>query len=458
MTDNKPVVKIPTVPDHVASNKKIDWLCYAANKFCTLPWLNLNTNPNGNIKLCCNITREHFVNKDDGNNTPFNLGYDDIEDIWNSVYMSSTRTVHRQNIGSNECSECYTTERLTGHSPRMGQNVMWLGIKNKGDELLQSHFGKVADTEIFENTTLLPLSLELRLGNQCNLKCLTCWSISSSLVYNERLDIVKKDLLKDNNLGWLEPIWKEEITRVDNDNIDEWYETEIFYSNIRKMAPNLRRLYTTGGEPTLIKANYKMLEMLLEAGNTKCSVEFTSNMTTWNYKFYDALSKFENVEIQMSLDGIDDTAELIRHGCDFKIVRENVERVMELASNKPKWRVKCFTVFQALNYDKLFGLWEMLDDLTIRYSKRIDWWPITLQYPAHLSLAAVPIEERLSKLESILLESQKYMDGQKYFTLGEGTVITMKDSMTNTPYSEELNVKFKNYLPFITSYRKNNGR
>ena len=109
------------------------------------------------------------------------------------------------------------------------------------------------------------MSLELRLGNQCNLKCLTCWSVSSSLVYNERVDIVKKDILRDNELGWLEPIWKEEIKSVDNYNIDEWYETETFYSNIRKMAPNLRRLYTTGGEPTLIKANYKMLEMLLES-------------------------------------------------------------------------------------------------------------------------------------------------------------------------------------------------
>ena len=219
------------------------------------------------------------------------------------------------------------------------------------------------------------------------------------------------------------------------------------------MAPRLQRLYTTGGEPTLIKANYRMLEMLLEAGNKTCSVEFTSNMTTWNPKFYDALSQFEEVEIQMSLDGADEVGEYIRYGSDFTVVRENVRKAFELASKNPKWRLKTFTVLQALNYNKLVPLWDMLYELGETYNKHIDWWPIVLNFPEQLSLASVNSEERLEYLPTLLESMERYKDTNRPFCISEGTKSVYVDALKNIPYSTEWNEKHINYIKFLNDHR-----
>ena len=62
MDINHVIYAVPKVPEDVGSENRIDWLTENLRRFCTLPWLNLNTNPNGNVKLCCSITMDHFVN------------------------------------------------------------------------------------------------------------------------------------------------------------------------------------------------------------------------------------------------------------------------------------------------------------------------------------------------------------------------------------------------------------
>lgn len=444
---------VPKVPASVGKNKRIDWLAYKLKNFCLLPWLNLNTNPNGFIKLCCNIQVDHFVAKD---GKPFNMGYHDIEEIWNSAYMDNVRGLHRQNNGSGECTECYKIERISGHSPRMGQNVMWLAKKEQ-DEELSDFLAKVSREELYTFLDQLPVSLELRLGNKCNLKCITCWGMSSSLVQTERLDIINKGTLKEYNLNWLDHKWREETEVVEKTELTEWYDTDMFYENFRKMAPRLKRLYTTGGEPTVIKANYRALEMLLEAGNKTCSIEFTSNMTTWNPKFYDALSQFENVEIQMSIDGVDEVGEYIRYPSDFSTVRENIFKAVEMASKNPKWRIKSYTVLQALNYKELTPVWDLINEAATKYDKHIDWWPITLSSPAHLSLSTVPLEERLEYLPTALEYAKNFDNPSKPFCLSKDTIETYTDSLRNIPFDPSLQKRFNDYIKFLDDYRKNNN-
>jgi len=445
-------ITVTEVPESVGKNKRIEWLSYKLKNFCVLPWLNLNTNPNGFIKLCCNIQLDHFVQNVD---EPFNLGYDDIDTLWNSPYMDNVRYRHRTNLGAEDCVECYKSDRTLGHSPRMGQNVLWFEKKD-GDSDLSNFLNKITYKDPFTQLDQLPLSLELRLGNQCNLQCISCWGMSSSLVQSERLDILDKGLLKEYNLEKIDKKWKEETDIVINSKLTEWYETDMFYENFRKMAPKLKRLYTTGGEPTVIKANYKILEMLLEAGNKSCSVEFTSNMTTWNNKFYDALAQFENVEIQMSIDGVDEIGEYIRYPSNFKIVRENMFKAVEMASDNPNWKIKCYTVLQALNYKHLVPIWELLTEVAATYQKKIDWWPITLSSPEHLSLSSVPMQERLDYIPEIIEQSMRFRDPSKAFSVSSSTVGAITDSLTNMTYNYELNNTFNNYVRFLNDYRKKN--
>ena len=442
--------------DVTPAEQTVDWMVENSTKFCVLPWLNLNTNPNGNTKLCCSIQLDTFVSDEAA--TPFNLGYHDIEEIWNSSYMRYVRERKRSDTGVSDCIDCYRMEKLSGHSPRQGQNTMWM-TKKARDFKLDNFLNKamlpiyIADQVVKQ----LPTSLELRLGNQCNLQCISCWGMSSSLIHSERSRYLDNNEVDDPSLTWLKPVWERERILVEKTDVSQWFDTDMFYSNFKKMAPTLRRLYVTGGEPTVIKSNNKMFEMLLEADNDSCGIEFTSNMTTWNQSFYDKLEKFKNVEIQMSIDGIDEVGEYIRYPCDFAKVRANVNRAVELASTRPGWRIKCYTVLQALNFNHLIPIWDMLQELANKHDQRIDWWPITLYTPNFLSIAAVDLATRLPYMEELTKAGERFTDGAAPFTVNPDTMSACRDSIVNVEFNPTLKDQLNAYIKFNDKQRSLNG-
>ena len=446
------VTSVP-VPPELPKISKVEWMTKNMNKFCVLPWINLHTSPDGKVKLCCSIQYSSYVTN--AVDTPFNFGYDPIEKIWNSGNMRYTREMHRANEGFSACEECYNVEKISGHSPRMGQNSEWLRRKEK-DEYTAEIVDDIAREDVLD-LDYLPISLELRLGNLCNLQCTTCYGLSSAPIYDERARLLNQGELDDEEHGFLKSMWEYEKNLVDETDVKNWYETDIFYENFRKVAPKLKRLYTTGGEPTLIKANYKMMQMLLDAGNTDCAIEFTSNMTTWNYEFYSRLEKFKNVEIQMSLDGADAVGAYVRYPSDMNKVKENIMRAVEMASTRPNWKVKCYTVLQALNYRHLIPVWEMLREAADKHSKHIDWWPITLYSPPQLSLGSIPMEQRLAYLKEFKLLAAEFNSKVSYFRISDTTMTPCVDSIKNPEYDEELNRQLHRYVEVLDRSRNLNG-
>ena len=432
------------------------------DKFCLLPWLNIHTNPDGKIKLCCNVYLDHFIGGHtvDGDLDTwylFNLGYHDIDLIWNDKYMRNARVLSHANEPSGECHGCYNLEKSTGHSPRIGQNQLWLERQHT-DTKLQKYLIKSLNSNIGETkVSMLPVSLELRLGNQCNLQCITCWGMSSSLIHDERKEILDSGILEEKNMIWLKDKWSSDEALVSNTNLKEWFETDMFYSNFKKMAPNLKRLYTTGGEPTVIKSNYKMFQMLLDEGNTDCRIEFTTNMTTWNKEFYKRLEQFKNVEIQMSIDGVDYIGEYIRYPSEFPKVLKNIRKAAELVSTRPGWTLKCYTVLQALNCQHIGPIWDLLSDVCDEYGINIDWWPITLTAPEYLSVAAVPGDIRQTLAYKLGEKRNQYREDLDSFYIGHHTWTTLYDSLVNIEYNADLNSKLKSIVLLNDEVRQVDG-
>ena len=112
--------------------------------------------------------------------------------------------------------------------------------------------------------------------------------MSSDNIYKER----KKILANETVPKWLNDQWQHEIKSVEEHDW-AWYETQEFKDFVDCVAPTLERLYLTGGEPTLIQANQYVLDALVSAGNNKCYVAWTTNMTTWPEGFYDKLDFFD---------------------------------------------------------------------------------------------------------------------------------------------------------------------
>lgn len=322
--------------------------------FCVYPFINVHTNTDGRCKLCCHVYGEDYI-QIDGKDAV--LGKTDWKDIWNSQYMLNVRANMMNGKPVKECSRCYEHEEKGLQSSRQ-----WANENYK----MPNH----------DN----PTHLELRLGNHCNLKCNSCWSVSSDNLYKER----KKILANETVPQWLNDQWQHEIKSVEAHDW-AWYETQEFKDFVDSVVPTLERLYLTGGEPTLIPANQYVLDKLVEAGNSKCHVAWTTNMTTWPEGFYDKLGFFDTSEIQMSIDGYRDHNMYIRYPTDWNKLEENFDRALQLPESV---QLKIYFVYQAWNVLDVKPLIKWLE--TRQGSRRIDFVPIFLEHPDQIHSTVWP--------------------------------------------------------------------
>lgn len=329
--------------------------------FCIYPFFGFNTNADGSVKLCCNIRKNEHVKRPDG--TDYNLGVDDINTIWNSDHMRDVRDRMLSGQEVKECSDCYRHERELGSSSRTESNNQW------GDS---SAVIRRVQRWKYNKTIHAPASLELRLGNTCNLQCNTCWGYSSSKSNEERIQFLKLPDLSET----LQREWGVELT-IPKD-MNKWFKTDVYRNNLKKSARDLQRVYMTGGEPTLIKENCTLLEYLVECGNTDCHVSFTTNGTTADSKILSLLQQFRNPEIQVSCDAVGDRAHYTRYPTVWSEYVQNVQSIADI----PGVRLIYYTVVSAYNLYDLSEVLKYVD--SVGQNREVTWVPIFLDYPVYM--------------------------------------------------------------------------
>lgn len=379
--------------------------------FCVYPWINLHTNTDGRCKLCCHVYGEDYIKID---NKDAVLGKDKFDDIWYGEYMMNVRNNMSNNLPVKECQRCYDHEAKGLESSRQWANKTY----------------PINSTEIFD-----PTHLELRLGNHCNLKCNSCWSVSSDQLYKERKKILETIEVPQ----WLRSQWSHEIKSVERFDWS-WYETTEFKNFIDRIAPTLKRLYLTGGEPTLIHANQYILDKLVEVGNKDCHVAWTTNMTTWPENFYKKLDFFNTSEVQMSIDGFESHNQYIRYPTDWKKVEENFVKAQSLPL---KVDLKIYFVYQAWNVFDIKPLIEWIENNQMR---RIDFVPIFLEHPDQIHSCVWP---EYIKLE--ILNDLKQIKTVNHFA----SVYKIINYTLNTnKYSGENLNRMKKFIEINDSFRK----
>jgi sulfatase maturation enzyme AslB (radical SAM superfamily) len=347
-----------------------------SDTYCVYPFINVHTNTDGRCKLCCHVYGEDYIQVDGKDAV---LGKTDWWNIWNSKYMLDVRANMLAGKTVKECNRCYEHEAKGLESSRQWANKNYVAPVSHGN----------------------PTHLELRLGNHCNLKCNSCWSVSSDNIYKER----KKILANETVPKWLEDQWQHEIKSVEAHDW-QWYETQQFRDFVDQVAPTLERLYLTGGEPTLIQANQYVLDKLVEAGNRKCHVAWTTNMTTWPEGFYDKLGFFDSSEIQMSIDGYGNANQYIRYPTDWSKVEENFEKAMKLPDSV---QLKIYFVYQAWN---VFDVKNLIQWVEIKQgNRRVDFVPIFLEHPDQIHSTVWPDVLKLKVLDDLRsIQTVKHAD------------------------------------------------
>jgi len=146
---------------------------------------------------------------------------------------------------------------------------------------------------------------DLRFGNSCNLKCISCWEMSSSSIAEEAVDMQQSGTA---------PIYG--ILEIPNFN---WASEETF----RKIeTAEMKEVYLTGGEPMMVRHLPEFLERL----DSSVALRFNTNCTIWNPKLEKILRKFNNVLMALSLDAVDKRIDYIRYGSNWDVINENAHR------------------------------------------------------------------------------------------------------------------------------------
>jgi radical SAM protein with 4Fe4S-binding SPASM domain len=271
--------------------KKKFTLFKQSKHFCSVPWNHLEVWTDGSVYTCA-------LGADQIGSIPTHS----IEQIVSSTKLTDIRQTLLADTAHTNCQRCHSHQRDNYKYLRDLYNPMF----------------KSADVD-YENLQDFKLSgIDLHWGSTCNLKCITCWPEQSSAIAQEQ---------------------GVPIVNVPTEQADQLI--DFIVAN----QTSLKEIYLSGGEPTLIKHNLRLLRRLRT--DLDFVIRINTNMTTGvDNAVITELRRFPNVLITVSADAMGERFNYIRRGADWSEFLHNLEQLQKLHF---KWRVNSvFFVASAL--------------------------------------------------------------------------------------------------------------
>lgn len=333
--------------------------------FCILPWMHLATNASGNLRVCCNSTPgKNFVTKSDGK--PYKVYKDDLQEAWNSEVYTNIRKQMLNGERPDMCQRCFREEDAGVRSARQAWNDKWQ-----------------QDKEYEEYAPFDIQYVDIRLGNLCNLKCRMCNPYASN-------QWVKEWALVEDAL---EPSEYERLSKMD------WPENEKTWENLFSIANTVEEIYLTGGEPTIIKEQHKLLDYYIDNSTAhKIKLKYNTNLTNVPQHLIDKWSEFKQIQLNCSIDATDNLDRYIRYPSNWKKIVENFETIRQL----PNANIEIHCTVQMYNILRL----DKLIDWAEPYGHKI-YFNI-LNHPEYLNIRCLPKE--LKTQANIMLCRYKHLE------------------------------------------------
>ena len=336
--------------------------------FCAVPWHNTHIYWDGNYGNCCN---EAHAPKD-----AQNLKTSSIINWYNSNSMQDFRKRILGNEFLSECRFCYQQEQQ-GHESRRVKENFKTGIFT--EQAFDRSFEQSPWREHFtEDTNRLPIDWHVDFGNECNLACKMCSPQSSSRIAGHY-----------KTWGFDTPA---QINWTDDD--DSWRQ---FLTNIN-LVDRLHRIHIMGGEPLLSKKFKEFIEFIADYKQS-ISISFVTNGTLFNDEIIDKLTKFKQIDIEVSLESVHSNNHYIRQGSDTNQVLSNIKKLLSLKNEN--FNIILRSVPQLLNVNNYF------DYILYAFNNRISIQSIPLMQPDYLAINILPWEIRKQLIEKYTLVRQQ---------------------------------------------------
>jgi organic radical activating enzyme len=252
-----------------------------------------------------------------------------------------------------------------GTTPAVGCRTCWtsesLGLDSTRKQLLKKSY--VSDQ-------LSIKMLDIFFGNTCNMACFMCgpeWS-SKQAEESYRLGLIPK-----------------KVEAKDN--------TEIILDTIDRL-PDLEQVSFIGGEFFIFKNNLRILDKMISRG---IGARVVTNASVLTDSMLEKLSKLPNLELQISVDGIEDSYEIMRYPNKWQTLQDNFYR---LKNNIKNGKINFHLVAQVLNCQDLMESfnWFNLQITPVSVANLVS--------PEYLSWKILTDNEK-SDLKNLWIEKQK---------------------------------------------------
>ena len=182
--------------------------------FCIKAFGGIEIRANGQVAMCCDMANNHVP----VDAKLLNLNTNSLEDIVHNTGWKQIRQNMLDNKPSKACEQCYVNEKIGIKSQRQNSNNRFLS------EAFFHAYNSDSDSHRL-------IDIDMKIGNVCNQMCVICDSASSSMLYNEDIEIFGR--------GSVFPV--------------KWWRDTSVWDQLVEQFRNVKLINIYGGEPLLIK-------------------------------------------------------------------------------------------------------------------------------------------------------------------------------------------------------------
>jgi MoaA/NifB/PqqE/SkfB family radical SAM enzyme len=257
--------------------------------FCYSPWTNIDIAPNGDLSPCC----KYQFSADEQR---FNIKHTTIEEYKKSQFLADIKQTFNSQAWPQGCVRCRTEEESAIKSKRQLDYDRW------------GHYYRQIDLSLNGVITA-----SIAFGNTCNLTCITCNPYSSSR-------------------------WQKEYEAVyDKKIIPFHFYKQNFVNDFVQQAPNIIHIDIPGGEPFLsgVLEQQELLKYYIQSGQAKnITLHYTTNTTIYpDDVWWQLWENFKEIDLQLSIDGIESRLEYIRYPANWHQVIQNIRKYVQHSSS-----------------------------------------------------------------------------------------------------------------------------
>ena len=371
-------------------------------RLCILPFSHFSPRADGEVKVCSDClpmkgipktgTEDQMVVLEDGASRlipgveTFNiLKGDTIADIWNSEFYKDIRRKMINGERVSICEQCYLDDAVTDTQGLTGIQSKRYSLTYQ-QKLALNYVAQIEHADKNDGSVgdFRPQRYEMRLSNVCNLACRICSPKASTLLAKEF----------QNNKEMFPGAPEELIDGRYGPGVPQLNDNEEAINDIISILPQLHYLELHGGEPTVHKGVWKILNAAVTSGDCKhIYIEGHTNILKLTEEQIDTLNQFHKVKISFSIDAYGEENKYLRWPADWNVINEKMKLVKQFNDNTVHKRV--LTVLNYWNAATFYKLAEWVDEINTEYGLGICHGMDKISMGLHYRTELAPYELRL---------------------------------------------------------------